>query len=104
MRIHPDGTGAEGAPSGPVGRMAGAAEERRATRSTVVATGTLACPECDAPVSPGPRALSPAEALQCPVCAHAGAVRDFLSLATPSRPARVRVVISQPGLVIRGAD
>ncbi len=83
--------------------MSGSAEERRATRATVVATGTLACPECDAPVSPGGRALSPSEAMSCPVCAHAGAVRDFLSLATPSRPARVRVVVSAPGLVIRSA-
>ena len=104
VSIHRDGMGAEGAPGDPVGRMAGAAEERRATRSTVVARGTLACPQCDAPVSPGAGALSPAEALQCPVCDHAGAVRDFLSLATPTRPARVRVVVSAPGIVIRGGD
>lgn len=87
-------------PGSPVGRMAGAAEERRATRSTVVASGTLACPGCDAPVSPGGRGLSPAEPMRCPVCDHAGAVRDFLSLATPARPARVRVVVSLPGVVI----
>ena len=84
---------------GPVGRRAGTAEERRATRSTVVALGTLACPTCDAPVSPGGRALAPAEAFACPVCAHAGVVRDFLSLASPSRPARVRVVVR--GLDVR---
>lgn len=82
--------------------MGGATEERRAARSTVVATGTLACPDCDAPVSPGGRALSPAEPMRCPVCDHAGVVRDFLSLATPSRPARVRVVVSAPGLRISG--
>ncbi len=84
--------------------MAGAAEERRATRSTVVATGTLACPDCDAPVSPGGRAFAPGDPMSCPVCAHAGAVRDFLSLASPARPARVRVVISAPGITIRRAD
>lgn len=83
--------------------MSGAAEERRATRSTVVATGTLACPRCDAPVSPGGRALAPGEPMRCPVCDHASAVRDFLSLAAPSRPARVRVVISARGLAVRRA-
>lgn len=83
--------------------MAGSAEERKATRTSVVATGTLACPKCDAPVSPGGRALSPAEPMRCPVCDHAGVVHEFLSLATPSRPARVRVVVSAPGLRISRA-
>ena len=27
----------------------------------------------------------------CPFCEHGGAVRDFLSLADPARPARVAV-------------
>jgi hypothetical protein len=63
--------------------------ERR-TRSTRLGTGTLACPDCDAPVAiAGP--MSPAAALACPYCGHAGALRDFLSLAPPSRPARVVV-------------
>lgn len=66
-------------------------EEHRLTRSRLLATGTLACPRCDAPVSPGARALSPAEALGCPFCGHGAAVRDFLSLAMPSRPARVEI-------------
>jgi hypothetical protein len=74
----------------PVGRMSGTEEERRVTRSTRIATGTLACPRCDAPVAPaGP--LAPADLLGCPYCLHAGAVRDFLSLAAPARPARVAV-------------
>ena len=103
MSLHRIRPGAEGAGGEPVGRMSGTAEERKATRSTVVATGTLACPRCDAPVSPGDRALSPAEPMRCPVCDHGGAVRDFLSLATPSRPARVRVVVSVPGVVVRSA-
>ena len=65
-------------------------ELRRDRRTTHLATGTLACPECDAPVMPA-GAVAPQDALTCPVCAHAGAVRDFLSLATPTRPARVDV-------------
>ena len=65
-------------------------------RSTRLASGTLACPACDAPVMPGPRPLAPADPLGCPYCAHAGAVRDFLSLAPPARPARVVVRIVAP--------
>ena len=72
-------------------------EERRLTRSSVLATGTLACPRCDAPVLP-PGPLSPADPLGCPYCAHAGAVRDFLSLAPPSRPARVQIRVVQRAL------
>ena len=74
----------------PVGRMV--QEERRRARTSHVARGTLACPSCDAPVVPA-RPLSPAEAIVCPFCATAGAVRDFLSLATPARPAHVDVRI-----------
>ncbi len=88
----------------PVRGLGGAAEERRATRTNVVASGTLACPSCDVPVSPGGRSLSPAEPMRCPLCDHAGAVRDFLSLATPARPARVRVVVSMGGPIIRAED
>jgi hypothetical protein len=65
--------------------------ELRLGRTSQLATGTLACPECDAPVFPGTRALSPAEPLACPFCGESGAVRDFLSLTPPSRPARVVV-------------
>jgi hypothetical protein len=53
-------------------------------------TGTLACPRCDAPVALA-GGVSPADALACPFCHHGGPVRDFLSLAAPSRPARVAV-------------
>ena len=70
--------------------------EIRPARSTVLATGTLACPRCDAPVAPGPVPLRPAEPLACPFCAHDGAVRDFLSLGAPSRPARVVVRVAAP--------
>jgi hypothetical protein len=64
-------------------------EERRA-RSSRLASGTLACPLCDAPVAPA-GALSPADELACPYCRHAGATREFLSLSEPTRPARVAV-------------
>lgn len=37
--------------------------------------------------------MSPADPLGCPVCSHAGAVRDFLSLAKPTRPARVELYV-----------
>jgi uncharacterized paraquat-inducible protein A len=70
-------------------------EERRVVRSTRVATGTLACPSCDAPVAPGPWPLSPAQQIACPYCHHVAPVRTFLSLAAPTRPARVAVVVRQ---------
>ena len=70
--------------------------EQRRARSTRLATGTLACPECDAPVMP-PGPVAPSAALACPYCLHAGLVREFLSLAPPTRPARVVVrVVAQP--------
>jgi hypothetical protein len=72
------------------GRATPREEIRRPSPSTRVATGTLACPRCDAPVAL-PRPVAPADPLLCPFCAHDGAVRDFLSLAPPSRPARVAV-------------
>lgn len=77
-----------------VGRLAGAQEEIRVARSTRLATGTLACPSCDAPVSPGGARLAPPDPLICPFCHHGGRVRDFLSLGEPSRPARVVVRVT----------
>jgi hypothetical protein len=74
----------------------GAHEERKATRSWLLADGTIACPACDAPVAPASRPMAPADALTCPVCDHAGPVRDFLSLAQPTRPAHVQVRIVLP--------
>jgi DNA-directed RNA polymerase subunit RPC12/RpoP len=74
----------------PITRLLGTEEERRDARSLLLATGTLACPRCDAPVAPdGP--MAPPEPLDCPYCGHRGAVREFLSLEAPSRPARVDV-------------
>lgn len=74
----------------PIAGEAGTREIRPQTRSRTLATGTLACPACDAPVALG-EPVSPVQALGCPVCGHAAAVRDFLSLAAPTRPARVEV-------------
>jgi uncharacterized protein YbaR (Trm112 family) len=76
----------------PANRPAGSYEERRA-RSTRVATGTLACPECDAPIALA-GAVTPAAALACPYCRHGGAVREFLSLGEPTRPQRVVVRVT----------
>lgn len=66
-------------------------EDLRRGASWRLATGTLACPRCDAPVAPPADPLTPADALRCSYCDHGGAVRDFLSLAQPTRPARVEV-------------
>jgi hypothetical protein len=79
----------------PLDGVPGQVEIRRERRrSGVLASGTLACPECDAPVAPvGSMALS--ASLWCPVCGAFGAVRDFLSLEPPTRPARVVVRVSR---------
>ncbi|HEX8121083.1 MAG TPA: hypothetical protein VF549_07445 [Solirubrobacteraceae bacterium] len=79
----------------PITSLAGASEIRPATTTFVLATGTLACPDCDAPVAPdGP--MTPADSIACPYCAHTAKVRDFLSLSAPTRPARVEVRVSIP--------
>ena len=76
-----------------IARLPGRDEDRLDERSWRLGSGTLACPRCDAPVAPGDAPLRPAEPLACPYCRHAGAVRDFLSLTAPTRPARVEVVV-----------
>ena len=65
--------------------------KRPAVRSTRLGAGTLACGRCDAPVAIGPEPVSVVEQLVCPYCRHRAPVRDFLSLALPTRPARVVV-------------
>ncbi|MGH2715396.1 MAG: hypothetical protein ACRDM7_16190 [Thermoleophilaceae bacterium] len=78
--------------SEPMTRAAGAhEEERRAARSARVATGTLACGRCDAPVALTGGPVSPTDSLGCPFCSHRAPVREFLSLRSPPRPARVEV-------------
>ena len=75
----------------PVSGISGGVQEHiRVQTRTVLAHGTMACPECDAPVAPdGP--ITPAVWLACPYCSHHGAARDFLSLDAPTRPARVEL-------------
>jgi len=88
-------SGDSAGPAGPERKPAGAVEEeRRLARSGVLGVGTLACPHCDAPVTTGGRALSPARALFCPYCDHAAPLRDFLSLVPPTRPTRVVVRVA----------
>lgn len=81
--------------SEPVTRAGGTEEQRRTARSTRVASATLACPRCDAPVALADR-LSPADRIACPFCRHAAPLRDFLSLAEPTRPTRVEVHVVAP--------
>jgi DNA-directed RNA polymerase subunit RPC12/RpoP len=69
--------------------IAGVNELRRVVRGRL-GTGTLACPECDAPVL-GVGRMAVTDDLGCPYCGHAAVVRDFLSLAPPTRPARVAI-------------
>jgi hypothetical protein len=71
-------------------------EQRRAVRQGVMAEATLACPACDAPISPGPDGLSVSATLICPFCAARAAVRECLSLARPTRPARVVIRVDLP--------
>lgn len=72
---------------------AGRHERRPAQDTWQVATGTLACPSCDAPVLPEPGGMAPGDSLSCAWCRHLGPVRDFLSLTEPTRPTRVVVRI-----------
>ena len=88
--------GAEPGPDARAGRPSAAQEEQRRSRAARLATGTLACPRCDAPVILPVGTASPSQPLACPYCRHAGAVRDFLSLAAPTRPARVTVRVVHP--------
>ena len=91
MTLHRGIDGSDPVRRDPVTGLAGPREIRRDRRAWRLGVGTLACPRCDAPVAPGPAPLSPAAALGCPFCDHTAAVRDFLSLDAPSRPARVEV-------------
>jgi hypothetical protein len=70
-------------------------EERRSTRTDRLCGGTLACDRCDAPIDPGGEPISLGQTLTCPFCGLQGPARDFLSLASPTRPARVAVRISR---------
>lgn len=69
-------------------------QKRPAARRSRLAAGTLACDRCDAPIALGPEPVSVVDQLTCPYCRHRGAVRDFLSLALPTRSAHVVVRVS----------
>jgi hypothetical protein len=71
-------------------------EHRRVAPAGRLGTGTLACPRCDAPVALADARVAPGDPIGCPFCSHSAAVRDFLSLAGPPRPARVAVVVTVP--------
>ena len=72
-------------------------EQRRATRTDRLADATIACAHCDAPVAVGPEPLTLTDTLTCPFCATHGPVRDFLSLAVPTRPTHVVLRVSFGG-------
>ena len=92
MALHRDTEGAEPLRPEPVERLTERHELRRAP-ARQVATGTLACPSCDAPavIGSGPMAL--ADDLVCGFCSHHATVRDYVSLGRPTRPTRVVVRI-----------
>jgi hypothetical protein len=48
---------------------------------------------------PSVEPMSPPDPIGCGFCRHEGAVRDFLSLAEPTRPTRVAVRLR--GLALR---
>jgi hypothetical protein len=100
VAIFRDADGSEPVRIDPVEQLAKLREERRDARSWQLCRGTLACPECDAPVAPL-GALGPADGLDCPVCGHGAAVRDFLTLGEPTRPAHVVVRLVRPAVTAR---
>lgn len=86
--------------SRPAGTQMGHHEERRAARPWHLGTGSLACPDCDAPVMLMATPASPTDLLACPFCDRAGALREFLSLAVPARAPRVHVRVVIPATVV----
>ena len=99
MALHREIDGARSLAPQPVERLTGRHEWRRAESSWRLATGTLACPACDAPVLPAPGSMSLRDPISCGYCRHGSSVRDFLSLEEPTRPTRVAVRVS--GLAFR---
>ena len=97
MAIQNGNDGADASAAGRPAPIVEHHEQRRLGAVRRLGLGTLACPRCDAPVATA-RVLSPVEPLDCPYCGHGAAVRDFLSLGVPTRPARVevRVVVGRP--------
>jgi hypothetical protein len=92
MALHRSIDGAEPVRPDSEGRVVH--EEVRIARSTVVAIGTLSCPSCDAPVALAGARVTPPDPIDCPFCDHHAPARDYLSLSTPGRPARVAVRVT----------
>lgn len=85
-----DADGSDPIRAEPISSLGSVDADPRTGAVSTLGTGTLACPDCDAPTFiAGPH--RPHEALSCAYCGHAGALRDFLSLAPPTRPARVEI-------------
>lgn len=76
-------------------------EERRIANSGRLGVATLACQRCDAPVAIGAQPLAVSHRLTCPFCLHTAPLRDFLSLASPVRPARVVIRVGQRRRAVR---
>ena len=74
----------------PVTRLGRVDADPRTAAVQTLGTGTLACPACDAPIAIA-GSHRPHDPIGCPYCGRAGALRDFLSLAAPTRPARVEI-------------
>jgi hypothetical protein len=80
VALHRDIEGSEPLRPEPSERLAGL-HELRPAESVHMATGTLACPGCDAPVLPSRAGMLVGDPFSCGFCGHEAAVRDFLSLA-----------------------
>jgi len=102
MAFHGGIDGSDPVRAQPISARAGAHEDRDASHAWRLGAATLACPRCDAPVALGGRVVPLTEHLDCPFCRHAAPVRDFLSLATPTRPARVEVRMRTRARAARG--
>ena len=89
-----DSDGGRPGPDVPVGHE----ELRPARASQTLGVGTLACSRCDAPVALAGATVTPSDELACAFCLHTAPVREFLSLAEPTRPARVVVRLTTGGV------
>jgi hypothetical protein len=72
-------------------------QKRRSTRTDRLADATISCDRCDAPVAIGDARLRLTDTLTCPFCGRHSSVRDFLSLAVPTRPTHVVLRVSFGG-------
>jgi hypothetical protein len=98
VALHREIDGSEPVRPQPVERLSGRHERHQSESSWQLATGTLACPSCDAPVLPAAGGISPGDSIACGFCMRVGPVREFLSLAEPTRPARVVVRVRRLAL------